>query len=76
MTGTGLAAFYRRYNACCNEHRFDGLGEFVAADVVIKGTDCGLDAYSENLRTVVRAFPTTAGSCGTSWSTRRGSRLT
>jgi predicted ester cyclase len=25
-----LAAFYRRYIACCNEHRFDDLGQFVA----------------------------------------------
>jgi hypothetical protein len=23
MTKQDLAGFYRRYNACCNEHRFD-----------------------------------------------------
>jgi predicted ester cyclase len=57
MTGNGLAAFYRRYNACCNEHRFEDLREFVARDVVIHGTDRGLDAYAEALRSVVRGFP-------------------
>ena len=39
MTHDGLAAFYRRYNACCNEHRFEELGEFVARDVAIDGTE-------------------------------------
>jgi len=57
MTDTGLAAFYRRYNACCNEHRFEDLAEFVARDVAINGTERGLDAYAEGLRDVVRAFP-------------------
>jgi aspartyl-tRNA synthetase len=57
MTGNDLAAFYRRYNACCNEHRFEGLAEFVARDVVTNGTERGLDAYAEGLRAVVRAFP-------------------
>jgi predicted ester cyclase len=57
MTDNGLAAFYRRYNACCNEHRFEDLPQFVAPGVVINGTDRGLDAYAEALRVVVRAFP-------------------
>jgi predicted ester cyclase len=57
MTDNGLAAFYRRYNACCNEHRFEDFGEFVAPDVVITGSDRGLDAYTGGLRAVVRAFP-------------------
>jgi predicted ester cyclase len=57
MTDNELAAFYRRYNACCNEHRFEDLREFVAPDVVINGTDRGVDAYAEALRPVVRAFP-------------------
>jgi predicted ester cyclase len=57
VTSTGLAEFYRRYNACCNEHRFDDLPEFVAPDVVINGTDHGRDAYTEGLTSVVRAFP-------------------
>lgn len=57
MTNDELVAFYRRYNACCNEHRPDRLHEFVAHDVVINGTERGLDAYAEGQRTVVRAFP-------------------
>jgi predicted ester cyclase len=57
MTDNGLAAFYRRYNACCNEHRFEDLREFVAPHVVINGIDRGLDAYAGGLRAVVRAFP-------------------
>jgi aspartyl-tRNA synthetase len=52
-----LAAFYRRYNAYCNEHRFDDFAQFVSPDVVINGSDRGLDAYTGGLRTVVRAFP-------------------
>ena len=57
MTNNELVAFYRRYNACCNEHRIEHLREFVAHDVVINGIDRGLDAYANGLRTVVRAFP-------------------
>ena len=44
MTGDELAAFYRRYNDCCNEHRFEDFGEFVAPDVVVNATQRGLDA--------------------------------
>ena len=57
MVDDGIAAFYRRYNACCNEHRFEDLAEFVARDVVINGSDRGLDRYAEALRAVVRGFP-------------------
>jgi steroid delta-isomerase-like uncharacterized protein len=57
MTDTELATFYRRYNACCNEHRFEDLTEFVARDVVVDGVARGLDAYADGLRTVIRAFP-------------------
>jgi steroid delta-isomerase-like uncharacterized protein len=57
MTNDELAAFYRRYNACCNEHRFEDLAEFVARDVAIDGIDRGLDEYATELRAVVRAFP-------------------
>src|ERR687886_181210 len=57
MTDDGLAAFYRRYNACCNEQRFEDLAQFVARDVAIDGSERGLDAYAEELRAVVRAFP-------------------
>ena len=54
---TDLAAFYRRDNAACNEHRFDDFAEFVSPAVVINGTDRGLEAYTGGLRAVVRAFP-------------------
>jgi len=57
MDNDGLAAFYRRYNAYCNEHRFEDFREFVTDDVVINDTARGLDAYVEGLRVVVRAFP-------------------
>ena len=57
MTNDELAAFYRRYNACCNAHAYDDLREFVSDDVAINGTDRGLDAYAEPLRSVVRGFP-------------------
>jgi predicted ester cyclase len=57
MTDSELRGFYRRYIACCNEHRIEDLGEFVAGDVVINGADAGLDAYADVLAVVVRAFP-------------------
>jgi predicted ester cyclase len=57
MTDNGLAAFYRRYNVCCNAHRFEDLRRFVARDVAIDGAERGLDAYAEELRVVVRGFP-------------------
>ena len=52
-----LEAFYRRYNACCNAHEFDRLGEFVAPEVEINGERRDLDEYARNLRFVVDAFP-------------------
>ena len=57
MTDSELPEFYRRYIACCNEHRIADLGEFVARDVVINGTDAGLSAYADVLAVVVHAFP-------------------
>jgi predicted ester cyclase len=57
MTNDELAAFYRRYNACCNEHGFEDLRDFVRDDVLVNGTARGLDAYAEALRFVVRGFP-------------------
>ena len=45
------------YNASCNQPRIEDLREFVARDVMINGTDRGLDAYADGQRTVVRAFP-------------------
>ena len=52
-----LAEFYRRYNAYCNEHRFDEFAEFVAPDVTINDTGRGLEDYTAGLRAVVRGFP-------------------
>jgi len=57
VTNEELAAFYRRYNACCNERRFEDLAEFVARDVAIDGVERGRDAYAAELQAVVRAFP-------------------
>ena len=52
-----LAERYRRYNAVCNEHRFEALAEFVAEDVVVNGEQQGLSGYVAGLQAVVRAFP-------------------
>lgn len=50
-----MVAFYRRYLATCNEHRFDQLDQFVAADV--NGPTEGRARYIEGLQHVVAAFP-------------------
>jgi steroid delta-isomerase-like uncharacterized protein len=50
-------ALYRRYNALCNAHDFDSLGEFVAEDVVVNGEPQGLAGYREGLAAVATAFP-------------------
>jgi steroid delta-isomerase-like uncharacterized protein len=52
-----LTAFYRRYLALCNEHRFAELGQFVAEDVHVNDEPRGLDRYISGLRDVVTAFP-------------------
>ncbi len=57
MPSDHLATFYGHYNECCNEHRFQDLDQFVAQDVAIDGMHRGLDAYTAELRAVVRAFP-------------------
>lgn len=51
------ATRYREYNACCNAHRFDALGAFVAPDVRVNDEAQGLEAYVAGLEAVVRAFP-------------------
>jgi predicted ester cyclase len=51
------ATRYREYNACCNAHRFDALGAFVAPDVRVNDEVQGLDVYVAGLEAVVRAFP-------------------
>ena len=52
-----LAALYESYLACCNEHRFDQLGEFVSEQVGGSGAGDGLTAYVDRLEDVVAAFP-------------------
>ena len=52
-----LAAFYRRYNACCNEHRFDDLAEFVADEVDVDGGIKTRAEYAGALQDVVDSFP-------------------
>ena len=57
MSGEDNKAFYRHYNARCNTHDFESLGEFVAEDVVVNGEPVGLAGYREGLAAVVAAFP-------------------
>ncbi|GAB1508023.1 ester cyclase [Actinophytocola sp. KF-1] len=52
-----LAAFYRRYLAVCDAHRFGDIGEFVAGDVRVNDAPTGLDGYAAGLRDLVAAFP-------------------
>lgn len=52
-----LEAFYRRYNRCCNEHRFAEIGEFVHENVEVDGEPRGLAGYIAALNAFVDAFP-------------------
>jgi predicted ester cyclase len=52
-----LEVLYRRYLQCCNEHRFDELGEFVDENVEVNGAGQGLRGYAEGLGAVVGALP-------------------
>ena len=52
-----LTAFYRRYIERCNAHRFEELGEFVAADVRVKRLRRRAGRVRRGLRAVVEAFP-------------------
>jgi predicted ester cyclase len=52
-----LAARYEQYLTCCNEHRFDQLGEFVDERVSGSGSVDGLTAYIERLKAVCTGFP-------------------
>jgi predicted ester cyclase len=56
-SGEDLRELYCRYNATCNAHEFDQLGEFVDADVMVNGRRQGLSSYQAGLADVVRAFP-------------------
>ena len=48
---------YQRYLACCNERRFDQLGEFVDEQVNGSGSKDGLAAYIEGVKAVSIGFP-------------------
>jgi len=52
-----LAALYESYLACCNEHRFDQLGEFVDERVRGSRSVDGLTAYVDGLKDLCSAFP-------------------
>ncbi|WP_432545073.1 ester cyclase [Kineococcus sp. SYSU DK002] len=52
-----VLALYERYLTCCNEHRVDELGEFVAEQVSGSGPIDGLAAYIDGVRAVCTAFP-------------------
>jgi predicted ester cyclase len=52
-----LTALYERYLVCCNDHRFDQLGEFVVEQVSGSGAADGLAAYIDRLKDVSTAFP-------------------
>ena len=54
---TDVAAVYERYLACCNEHRFDELGEFVSEEVGGSGAVDGLAGYIDRCKDVGTAFP-------------------
>jgi hypothetical protein len=50
VTTNELAAFYRRYNACCNEHRFEDLAGVCCARREDRRRRPGLVAYAAELR--------------------------
>jgi len=52
-----LADLYGRYNAVCNAHEFDRLGDFVADRIRVNGEVQTIAGYAAGLRQVVRAFP-------------------
>jgi predicted ester cyclase len=52
-----LKAFYRRYLARCNAHRFDQLDEFVDEAVRVNDAPHGPGRYRTGLRELVEAFP-------------------
>jgi hypothetical protein len=52
-----VVAVYERYLACCNEHRFDELGEFVSEEVTGSGPVDGLAAYIDGVKAVGTGFP-------------------
>ena len=59
------ATRYREYNDCCNAHRFDALGAFVAPDVRVNDERRASMRTSPASRPSCGRSPTTAGRCGT-----------
>ena len=55
--GPDVVALYESYLACCNEHRFDQLGEFVSEQVNGSGPTDGLMAYIDGCKDVTTGFP-------------------
>jgi predicted ester cyclase len=54
---TDLAFRYESYLACCNERRFDQLGEFVDENVRGSRSADGRAAYIDGIKALVSAFP-------------------
>lgn len=54
---TDLDAFYRRYLACCNERRFDDLGQFVHDSIRFNGEDTSLADYAASIAGNIAAVP-------------------
>lgn len=52
-----MVGLYERYLACCNERRFEQLGEFVDEKVSGSGSVDGLTAYIERVKAVCSGFP-------------------
>ena len=52
-----VLSLYERYLTCCNEHRFEDLGEFVCEQVSGSGPVDGLAAYIDGVKAVGTAFP-------------------
>jgi predicted ester cyclase len=60
---TELKAFYRRYLARCNEHRFGDLDDFVSKNVQVNGAFVRFRGYAAGLRAVVDAVPDMNSPC-------------
>lgn len=54
---TDVVALYERYLTCCNEHRFDDLGEHVSDQVGGSGAVDALTASIDRCKAVTTAFP-------------------
>ena len=52
-----LEEFYRRYLACCNERRFDDMGEFVHDEIKFNGEPTSLTEYAAAIAANIEAVP-------------------